>query len=38
MNLKEVVKYFHEQIFSNNLTNEIENYVDAKVSNIKLVI
>ena len=30
MNSKETVKYFYEQIFSKNLMNEIENYVDAK--------
>lgn len=30
MNSKEVVKYFYEQIFSKNLINEIENYVDAE--------
>ncbi len=30
MNSKEIVKYFYEQIFSNNLLNEIEDYVDAQ--------
>ena len=30
MNSKETVKYFYEQIFSKNLMNEIENYVDAE--------
>lgn len=30
MNSKELVKYFYEQIFSRNLMDEIENYVDEK--------
>ena len=30
MNPKEIVKYFYEQVFSNNLMNEVKDYVDSK--------
>lgn len=30
MNSKKIVKYFYEEVFSNNLMSEIENFVDSK--------
>ena len=36
MNSKEIVRYFYEQIFSNQMINEFENDVDARLSNKNL--